>query len=334
MNNHLHSGARWLGIAATAALAFGLTATGPAAAATASASVANDTLTVNGTRAADQIALRLAAGDLNTLQVDFGDNGSADQSFDRSTFSHIVVSLKRGDDRFRIDETTGAIADEGLVVKAGRGDDTIVGGAGNDLVYGGRGADAVSGARGNDSADLGSGRDSFTWLPGEGSDTIDGGTGTDSLAFDGSGANEIMTLSANGDRTVFLRDVAAIRMDMDDVETLDLAALGGADTVTVDDLSGTGFRNANIDLSAAGVGDAAADIVTANGSAGPERIRVTAAGTQVDVDGLSVDTHVTGSEATTDRLQVNGRGGDDTLRVGRGVASLIGLTVDLGAGQV
>jgi Ca2+-binding RTX toxin-like protein len=333
MTVHMNSGARWLGIAATAALALGFATTGPAAAATASASVANDTLTVKGTRAADQIALRLAAGDLNTLQVDFGDDGSADQSFDRGTFSHIAVYLKRGADEFRIDESNGPIADEGLVVKAGRGHDTIVGSSGNDLIYGGRGPDTVSGARGNDTAALGAGRDSFTWLPGEGSDVIDGGGDADSLVFDGSSGNEVMSLSANGERSVFLRDLGTIRMDMDDVENLDLAALGGADTVTIDDMSGTDFRNANIDLSAEGAGDGAADTVTANGSARSDRIRVTAAGAQVDVDGFSVRTHVTGSE-TTDRLQLNGRGGNDTLKVGRHVATLIGVTADLGAGQI
>ena len=46
-----------------------------------------------------------------------------------------------------------------------------------------------------------------------------------------------MSLSANGRRTLFLRDVANIRMDMDDVERLDLTALGGADTMIVRDMS-------------------------------------------------------------------------------------------------
>ena len=46
-------------------------------------------------------------------------------------------------------------------------------------------------------------------------------------------------------------------MDMDGVERLDLTALGGADTVTIDDMTGTDFRRAGIDLSGpAGGGDA------------------------------------------------------------------------------
>ena len=55
-------------------------------------------------------------------------------------------------------------------------------------------------------------------------------------------------------------------MDMNGVERLDLTALGGADTVTVDDMSGTDFRRAVVDLSApTGGADGVADIVTVKG---------------------------------------------------------------------
>lgn len=332
MNIHVNTCARTLGVAATATLAFGLVTTGPAAAATGSASVANDTLSVNGTQGTDRLALRLAAGDPNTLQVDFGDNGSADRSFDRATFSHIRVALGDGNDRFRVDEANGAIADEGLVVFAGRGNDTVAGSAGSDSVVGSGGNDSVDGRRGNDTAILGSGQDDFTWLPGDGSDDIEGGGGTDKLIFDGSGANEIMSLSPNGDRTVFLRDVGAIRMDMNDVEVLDLAAAGGADTVTVNDMTGTGFRKAYIDLGSQGAGDGAADVVTMNGSGRDDDLVATATRRQVDAQASTVLARITGSE-TTDRLQLNGRGGDDSLSIGRGVTRLISVAIDLGTSQ-
>ena len=42
------------------------------------------TLTVKGTKASEKIALRLKAGDSSILEVDAGDNGSADFSFPRS----------------------------------------------------------------------------------------------------------------------------------------------------------------------------------------------------------------------------------------------------------
>jgi hypothetical protein len=50
--------------------------------------------------------LRLAAGQPATLQVDFGDDGSADKSFDRAAVTKIDVDLLNGDDQFRIDQVT------------------------------------------------------------------------------------------------------------------------------------------------------------------------------------------------------------------------------------
>src|SRR5215217_5657375 len=94
------------------------TAAGSVAAAS-PASVANDTLTVNGSSRDDRIALRLAAGDPGTLEVDFGDDGSAEHRFDRSTFSNIEVFLRSGNDEFRVDQVNGVFADEALTVDGG-----------------------------------------------------------------------------------------------------------------------------------------------------------------------------------------------------------------------
>ncbi len=52
-----------------------------------------------------------------------------------------------------------------------------------------------------------------------------------------------MSLTANGSQAVLLRDVASIRMDLDGGEQVSVRALGGADNVTVGDLSGTDVRN-------------------------------------------------------------------------------------------
>jgi RTX calcium-binding nonapeptide repeat (4 copies) len=318
---------------ATAALVIGFA--GPAgASSSASASVTNDTLTVAGTSGADRLALRLAAGDPNTLEVDFDDDGSADHSFDRSTFSSIEVSLRSGSDRFRVDQANGVLADEALRVDGGSGDDTMDGGDAAEVFYGQSGNDAVDGNRGNDTAYLGSGTDSFRWDPGDGSDTIEGDSGTDTLDFNGAGANEVMSLTPNGRRALFLRDVADIRMDMDNVERLDLTALEGTDTVTVDDMTGTDFRQADIDLSGStGGGDGAADLVTVNGTDRADNITVATDGARVDVTGGRTDTTITGAE-TIDQLQVNGQGGNDTVDVDADVNAVIGVAVDLGAGQI
>jgi hypothetical protein len=54
-----------------------------------------------------------------------------------------------------------------------------------------------------------------------------------------------METSANGARVRFTRDVGAIVMDLNDVESIDAKLLGGADSLRVDDLSGTDVVNVN-----------------------------------------------------------------------------------------
>ena len=53
---------------------------------------------------------------------------------------------------------------------------------------------------------------------------------------------------ANGGRVLFLRDVANVTMDLNDVENVEFNALGGADNVVVGDLSGTDAKKITIDL--------------------------------------------------------------------------------------
>jgi hypothetical protein len=345
MQIHKYLGARQLGLAAASALALGLATAGPAAASSpdttpagysssyGTAVVAHDTLTIVGTRHNDKLALRLAAGQPATLQVDFGDDGSAERSFDRGTFTKINVFLLRGNDTFRIDQANGAFADEALTVDGGSGNDTLNGGDGADLFFGGGGNDVVEGEKGNDTAHLGSGNDTFGWDPGDGSDIVEGDSGYDTLDFDGAAVNEVMSLSANGHRSLFLRDVANIRMDMNNVEALDLTALGGTDTVTVNDMTGTDFRQADIDLSGPnGGGDGAADVVTVNGTENADRIKVEAHNSEVNVKGLQTETHIKGAEPI-DKLQINALGGADSVKVDDAAKAIMAVSVDFGSGQ-
>jgi hypothetical protein len=139
-------------------------------------------------------------------------------------------------------------------------------------------------------------------------------------------------VSANGSAAVFLRDVANIRMDMTDIEIFNLKALGGTDTITVDNLDGTAVRHANIDVSGSSGGiDQQADVVTVNGTNRPDRVNVTAQDGQIDISGLPADTQITGSE-TLDQLQVDTLDGNDTVNVAPDVSTLIGVAVDLGLG--
>ena len=111
-----------------AVAAFTMTTGTASAAGSGSASVADDTLTVGAGQGADRLALRLQAGAPGILQVDFGDDGSAEHGFDRSTFSRIEVSMGSGNDQFRIDQVNGAFADEAATVDGRSGDDVLSGG--------------------------------------------------------------------------------------------------------------------------------------------------------------------------------------------------------------
>jgi Ca2+-binding RTX toxin-like protein len=305
-------------------------ATPAAASQSPSAYVSYDTLTVTGTNAADVLALRLAAGQPNTLQVDFGDDGAAEFSFDRTTFSKIDVSLRSGNDQYRVDQVNGVFADEAITVDGGNGNDTMNGGDGNEVFYGGNGADTADGNRGADTGFMGNGSDTFRWDPGDGSDIVEGENGTDTLDFNGAPGVENMALSPNGTRSLFFRDAGNIRMDMNEVERLDLTALGGADTVTIDDMSGTGFRRADVDLTDPAGSPGGVDTVTVNGTANADRVRVNADGAQVQVKGLATQVNLIGSEVA-DQLKINTLDGEDVVKVDGGVFGLISPSVDLGS---
>jgi len=339
INNPMGVGARKLAAGTAAALAATLGVTGTASAQPYSArartereapsvSVANQTLTISGTEGPDHVTIGLGK-DPNTLVVGFGGDGSLDQKFDRTTFTGINAFLLGGDDQFSV--VGPPFTDEKLMVDGGNGNDTITTGAGNDFIEAGNGNDTVNGGPGADTAFLGSEADTFVWNPGDGSDVIDGGTGIDTMVFNGSAASEVMSVSASGPRSVFLRDVGQIRMDMAGVEGLDLHTLGGADSVTVNDTTGTDLSQANIDLAVAGAGDGLVDTVTVNGTPDADHVNVGSDGA-VRVRGLRPDLRISGSERS-DRLQVNTLDGNDRVHVGDGVSQAIGVAVDLGAGQ-
>lgn len=334
MGIRAHNHRRQLAVATSTVAALGVAGFAPTQAAIAdppsraAATVGNHQLVVTGTAGPDDIQITVGA-DPTRLLVDLG-HGAAPAAFDRATFSSITVVLGNGDDTFTASRTAGVT--EPVTVDAGNGDDAITGGAGTDTIFGGSGDDSVDGGRGTDTEVLGHGDDTAAWLPGEGNDVVEGGSGHDTLMFVGSNGNEKFDVSANGTRALLTRDVGTIRMDLDGVEALTLAALGGVDHVTTHDLTGTGLTQEAIDLSAAGTGDGQPDTVAFDGTAGADHVDVTTDGNAVDVTGLAVNARVTGAEGI-DELQFATGDGDDTVHVADAVANLIGVAVDLGSGQ-
>ena len=259
-----------------------------------------DTVIVNGTAGDDHISVASSGSSIvvNGLaaQVTINDADPGNDS--------LVINGGTGNDT--IDASRLHAGQINLTLNGGDGNDTIIGSAGNDLVIGGRG---------NDVASLGAGDDTFVWNPGDGSDTVDGGAGNDTLLFNGSNANENIDISANGKGATLTRDVGLVTMDLANIENIDVNALGGADTITVDDLSKTDVKHVAIDLSAtpgSGTGDGQSDTVVINATNGDDTINVTDNNGVVTVSGLATDVTITGFEAN-DRIVINGLGGDDVI---------------------
>jgi Ca2+-binding RTX toxin-like protein len=154
------------------------------------------------------------------------------------------------------------------------------------------------------------------------------------MRFNGANVSENIDISANGGRVRFFRDIANIVMDLDDVERINFAALGGADVIVVNDLSGTDLVDINTDLAGTGgVGDAQPDTVIVNGTSEDDVILAVGDAARTSVLGLSVQINITGAEATNDRLTINALAGDDVVD-GTGLSSdAIQLTADGGAGN-
>src|SRR5262249_7544950 len=154
--------------------------------------------------------------------------------------------------------------------------------------------------------------------------------------FNGANIAEKINILANGQRVRFTRDIATITMDLNNVEAIDFNALGGVDTITVGDLTGTGVTQVNLDLAStpgSGSGDGAADTVVVNGTNAADSINVQGAGSSVVVAGLPAVVAINGSEGANDLLVVQALGGNDTIDASTLPAGVIQLSVDGGAGD-
>jgi Ca2+-binding RTX toxin-like protein len=270
----------------------------------------------------------------NGARVRFDRLDPAPFSIDIGTTEQLDLEMGGGNDSFSATGNLAALIS--IKVDGGAGEDTILGSNGADLLLGGTGDDFIDGQQGNDTALLGAGDDTFQWDPGDGSDTVEGQDGTDTLLFNGSAGNEIFTASANGGRVLFTRNLGNIVMDLDDVEVIDLNALGGTDTLTVNDLSGTDVVEVNASLAGTiggAAGDGQPDVVIANGTNGGDIVDIVGAGTSISVLGLAARINITQSEGANDSLVINTLGGDDRITATALPAGVIKLTINSGAGD-
>ena len=286
-----------------------------------------DTVEVNGGNGAEQFTTTA-----NGTRVRFDRLAPAPFSIDIGTSEKLVVNANGGDDSF---SATGNLATLiGITVDGGTGNDTLLGGNGVDVLLGGDGTDFVDGNQGNDVAFLGAGDDSFQWDPGDGNDVIEGQDGFDVMAFNGGAADEIFDASANGQRVRFTRNLGNIVMDLDDVEFVVAKALGGADNLVVNDLSGTDVINVVTDLNGpAGGDDGAADNVIVNATSGDDVVIVEGAAQNAQVTGLRTLVSVSGAITGSDRVTVNALAGADVVDASGMSGTSALLTVDGGDGD-
>src|SRR5215468_2202306 len=280
-----------------------------------------DTVEVNGGNAAETFTVTP-----NGTRVRFDRVTPGPFSIDIGTSEKLVLNANGGDDQFSAGDVGSLIS---ITVNGGAGNDTLLGGTGADTLNGDDGNDFVDGNGGADVSALGAGDDTFQWDPGDGSDVVDGQDGQDTLLFNGADGAENMAVSANGHRVLFTRNLGNIRMDLDGIEQIDTNALGGADEITVNDVTGTDLTAVNLNLAAqAGGGDGAADSVIVNGTNANDVVRVTgSAADGVAVSGLAARTHISGTDAG-DTLSIRGLAGNDAVDASGLAAGAVALTAD------
>ncbi len=141
--------------------------------------------------------------------------------------------------------------------------------------------------------------------------------------FNGANIAENIDISANGSRVRLTRDIGTVVMDVNGTETLDVNARGGADTVTVNDLTGTDVNQVNINLSGTGAPDGApdgaVDTIQINATNDDDVITINNVGNGVvnvhmldEATGVTRDVTISNFDAT-DKIVINGLGGDDVI---------------------
>jgi Ca2+-binding RTX toxin-like protein len=288
---------------------------------------AADIVSVNGTNGNDIVDIVGAGTSVSVLGLSARVNVTNAEGANDS----LIVNSVLGNDG--VTATTLPAGVIKLTVDGGAGDDTLFGSQADDVIRGGDDDDFILGDDGDDVALMGAGDDAFQWNPGDDNDTLEGQDGLDAMLFFGANIAENIDISANGGRVRFVRDIASVTMDLDDVERVEFRALGGDDDVVVGDLSGTDLTRTDIDLRGPnGGGDGAADTVTVNGTEGSDVFGASGNAGGVTVVGLPNRVNVFSPEQANDRLTLDALGGDDAVNASSLEADGIQLTMNGGLG--
>jgi Ca2+-binding RTX toxin-like protein len=229
-----------------------------------------DTIAVNATVAADNVTIAGAPGSVTV-------NG----------LGQVVEII--GSDYARDTLTVNGGADADFVNAMGLAANVI-----RLVVRGGQGSDTLTG---------GSGDDQFAWFPGDGSDVIDGGLGNDLVQVSGANVGEIIGIAANGSHLRFTRNVGTVVIDAVAVERLSFAAMGGPDTILIEDLYTTTVRQVALNLAGptSPAGDGQPDTISIS-AVTSDAIATTMGAGSMSVTWHGVRYSVTGVEPANDRL--------------------------------
>jgi Ca2+-binding RTX toxin-like protein len=276
---------------------------------------AADTVTVNATNGDDVFGV---TGDAGGIRV-FGLQAEVNIFFQEQANDRLTLNGLGGDDVIN----ASSLEADGIQL-------TMNGGLGADILIGSEGDDLINGGDGNDTALMGAGDDTFVWNPGDDNDTLEGQAGFDTMLFNGANVAENINIFANGGRVLFTRDIANVVMDLNDMESIDFTARGGADNIVIGDLSGTDVTEINLDL---GAGDGQADTVTINATNGDDVVLVVGDNGSVSILGLGATVNITGLEAANDRIVINTLDGDDVVEASGLLAGVVQLTANGGFGN-
>lgn len=289
---------------------------------------AADTVVVSGTNAQDTIDV---FGSGTSVAV-VGLTAQVNITTTEGAVDSLIVNALGGNDGMTATTLPAGVVK--LTLDGGADEDSLLGSQGADVLIGGESTDFIFGDNGNDVALMGAGDDVFQWDPGDGNDTVEGQDGADELLFFGSSASEVVNVVANGGRALFTRDVANITMDLDDVETIEFRALGGADSINVGDMIGTDLTNVTLDLRGpSGDGDGAIDNITVNATQAADVFGAAGDSSGVTVFGLQTAVAIFSAESANDRLTLNALGGDDVVDATSLEADAIQLTINGGLGN-
>ena len=186
------------------------------------------------------------------------------------------------------------------------------------MLIGGKGDDLINGGDGNDMALMGAGDDTFVWNPGDDNDTLEGQAGFDTMLFNGANVAENIDILANGGRALFFRDVAAVTMDLNDVERSTSTRWAAPTTSSSTTCRAPTSSEVNIDLGAPRRRRRRRgrhrDLNATNGD---DVILVVWSGTTLVSSAWRRRSCITNFEAANDRLVINGLAGDDVIEASR-----------------